>query len=150
MSGTKSRTKGASAERELAAELHDLLGVRLSRRLRQYQAGGCDLQVDEGQSGEVADLLRRCAIEVKRHATATQGQVAGWWTQAVAQAQAQGAIPVLAYREDRQEWRVVLPLAALLSGAPDDWGPQSTVELSLWGFAVWARECAGAEQRRAA
>lgn len=150
MSGKTSRTKGANAENEVAREIHDLLGVRMSRRLRQYQAGGCDLQVDEGQEGAVADLLRRLAIEVKRHATATQAQVAGWWRQAVEQAHAQGTIPCLAYREDRQQWRVVLPLNALISGAPADWSHQSTAELSLWGFATWARECPAETIRRAA
>ena len=55
MSGATSRTKGAAAERELAAALDELIGVRLTRRLDQARGGGHDLDLPHGATGPVAE-----------------------------------------------------------------------------------------------
>jgi hypothetical protein len=140
MSGTKSRTKGAVGEREFAAALHEHLGIKLVRRLRQYQSGGCDLEVSDDDTGPVAASLGRYGIEVKRHAKATPGLLASWWAQAEGQGQASGKVPVLAYREDWGQWRVVVPLRAIHPDFPAGPGLDLTADLSVPGFAAVVRE----------
>lgn len=109
--GLKSRTKGASGEREfinlLLAELIKRIDKvpTLKRNLRQYQEKGLD-----DVSG-----IPWARIEVKRYRTATDAQVAGWWIEAQQQAAGQDAAPVLAYRADKQQWRVVVPVWLLRS-----------------------------------
>lgn len=100
MSGAHSRRKGATGEREVARLILDLLGVPMRRRLAQYQSGGFDLEPADDD-----DLLAAYAIEVKRVRRATQGTVARWWRQTCAQAG--GKIPVLWFRGDGEEWRIV-------------------------------------------
>ncbi len=97
MTGSTSRTKGQSGERELAALLSDLTGRHIKRRVRQHD-GDADL---EGLPG--------WAIEVKRYRQATPALIAGWWDQACRQAERAGAAPILFYRVDRQDWRCVWP-----------------------------------------
>ena len=118
--GKTSRTKGAAAEREAAALLNDRLGLALTRRLTQYQSGGHDL---DGWPG--------VCIEVKRHRRATQGDIAQWWQQTLEQAQ--GEIPLLAYRADQQQWRFVI--------RPADWGgpTMEPAEVCIEGLVDWVR-----------
>lgn len=97
--GKASRTKGAAGEREFCnalSKLLDYMGVdsALSRNLSQTRDGGYDI-------AGLGDM----AIEVKR---AKQARVGDWWTQAAFQAQECNKFPVLAYRLDRREWRVVM------------------------------------------
>ena len=54
MTGAGSRRKGASGEREFAAALDDLLGIRLTRNLEQSRGGGHDLELPEDSAGPVA------------------------------------------------------------------------------------------------
>ena len=91
------RTKGASAERELA----DLLtgwaaqvgvSLELKRNLEQVRGGGHDLVGLEAYG---------MAVEVKR---VEQLALGAWWAQAVRQADAIGCIPVLAWRQNRKPW----------------------------------------------
>ena len=96
MSATQ-RNKGHAGERELAALLCHLTGHDVRRRVRQHQ-GDCDLEGLPGWS-----------VECKRYRSAEPCEVAGWWTQAVAQADRAGTWPVLFYRLDRQPWRCVWP-----------------------------------------
>ena len=136
---TNSRRKGASGEREFAAAVLDTVGVRLVRQLDQCRAGGFDLapEPDDGSAG--AARLRTFAVEVKRHRAVTPASVATWWAQAVRQADAAGLHPLLAWRADRQPWRVAVPLHLLVPGiAPAD-GPPHMATLSLDGFAATAR-----------
>ena len=141
MNGAGSRRKGASGEREFAAALHDLIGVRLSRRLTQARGGGHDLELPEGASGPVAEALSRLAVEVKRYATTPPGSLAQWWSQAVRQGEAAGLWPVLAYRPDRHPWRVRLPLACLRPDLYPVWpDPDLTADLPLAAFAALVRE----------
>ena len=118
MGGKTSRNKGARAEREFFALLQPVIDrvyechnervidavdydtrkletldpPQLKRNLAQYQEGGAD--------GVFPGWL---SIEVKRCEALS---VAKWWQQAQ---QAAGALtPVLAYRQSRQPWRVVM------------------------------------------
>ncbi|MCX8017309.1 MAG: hypothetical protein N2690_05350 [Rhodocyclaceae bacterium] len=109
MSGKTSRTKGQRGEREVAALIADLLGVQASRRCRQRESDSDILGVP-GWS-----------IEVKRRERADPADVARWWAQACAQAQAEGSIPCLWYRASRQPWRVMWPISVLLAGSGIVW-----------------------------
>lgn len=104
--GLKSRTKGKAGEREIAALLADLTGLQVKRRVRQHD-GDSDL---EGVPG--------WCIEVKRHARASRANIRNWWAQAVEQSERVNAVPVLLYRQDRDDWRAVWPLAAMLVQQP--------------------------------
>lgn len=95
-----SRRKGADGEREVARLIHDLVGVRMRRRLSQYQSGGFDLEPADGSS-----LLAGHAIEVKRGRRATQATVARWWQETCEQAG--NLTPVLWFRGDGEAWRVM-------------------------------------------
>ena len=142
MNGAGSRRKGASGEREFAAALHDLLGIRLARRLTQARGGGHDLELPAEASGPVAEALSRLAIECKRYSAAPPGSLAQWWSQAVRQAEAVGLWPALAFRPDRRPWSVRLPLACLRPDLiPEVWpDPDLTADLPLPAFAALVRE----------
>jgi Holliday junction resolvase len=115
MGKINSRTKGATAERELARILGDRLGITLQRNLDQWRAGGFDLIG-----------LDQLAIEVKRQENLNIG---AWWEQA--RRQATGKIPILAYRQSRRPWAIVVPLD-WLTGLPLD--PNQTAQISLDSF----------------
>src|SRR5689334_7934749 len=100
--GMKSRNKGKVGEREIAAIVRDLTGWEGRRKVRQLD-GESDL---EGVPG--------WCVEVKRHATATRGEVREWWCQTREQAEAEKAVPVLFYRKDRDEWRAVWPMSCTI------------------------------------
>jgi hypothetical protein len=95
-----SRAKGADAERELARVIRDHLGVRMVRNLEQYRRGGHDLVPHEDETGPVAAVLGRYAIEAKRYAKASQHLLKGWWAETCVQAERVGLLPCLCYRED--------------------------------------------------
>lgn len=137
-----SRNKGASGERELAGALFEELGVRLVRRLDQTRAGGHDLEPAPGQSGAVAALMGTLAIESKRYRAVSPGLIKGWWEQAARQARVARKTPVLAYRADRGEWRVRVPLSLIQPGLDHGGGPEWSAELSLAGFCFLIREAA--------
>ena len=119
------RRKGASGERELAGLLRELLGVDVTRNLMQARQGGADLL---GVTG--------WALEVKR---AARPRLTAWWLQACQQAEAVRLKPALAYRLDRQPWRVVLALRHVAAGF--EHAPTSMcVETDLEVFAALTRE----------
>ena len=129
--GMKWRTKGKTGEREIAALIRDLTGWDVKRRVRQHE-GGSDL---EG--------VPKWCVEVKRHARAARADVRGWWEQAARQATAERLLPVLFYRQDRDEWRAVWPVAvglALQTGCM--WsGYEWTCEGSVEACAAVASDC---------
>ena len=126
MSGARSRRKGQTGEREVAAMLSENLGGEFKRNLDQTRDGGGD--IDCG----------RYLVEVKR---VQRASVAAWWKQAVASAKRAGKVPCLWYRADRKPWRVVLPL-------PQAWETEHcwresldyAMETSPAGFYLVARE----------
>ena len=105
-----SRNKGASAEREFSNIIYQWAGIRLIRNLEQSRSGGFDLIVHPDELGQAADSFRTLAIECKRHCKATPGLIKAWWQQARMQADPHKLHPVLAYRADRQDWQVIVPL----------------------------------------
>lgn len=122
------RTKGARGENEIANLIADLTGWDVRRRVRQHD-GDSDIEGIPGWSAEV-----------KRHKTATAGEIGSWWDQAVAQAA--GKLPVLFYRLDRAGWRAVWPLAVLLTKQQSAmWtGIEWTATTSVEAWAAAARD----------
>lgn len=120
--GLMSRNKGKAGEREIAALLADLTGHSVKRRVRQRD-GDSDLEGVPGWS-----------VEVKRYAKATRSVIRGWWLQAVAQAAPDASIPVLLYRQDRDEWRAVWPLSITLTAKAEgawlhyEWTTEGSIE----------------------
>ena len=88
-----SRTKGASAEREVFKIISDSLGIKVERNLVQTREGGSDTVVGDW------------AIEVKRQETLS---INAWWEQAVEQALRVNKKPMLIYRKSRMPWKVVI------------------------------------------
>jgi len=142
MGAINSRQKGASSEREFASLIHDHLGIKLVRVLDQSRGGGFDLAPAPNQEGPVVDAVRGLAIECKRYGNITPHLMARFWAQAVRQAEAAGLIPALAWRADRQPWKVTIPLA-WLAGMGESREIEYTVTLSVEGFALAVRELAG-------
>ena len=94
MNGRGSRLKGKGGEREFAKLLQEGLGIEFNRNLDQVRNGGYDLVG-----------LDKLAIEVKRCETLC---IPAWWRQAISQAK-EGQTPVLAYRQSRMPWTVIVP-----------------------------------------
>jgi hypothetical protein len=124
-----SRNKGKAGEREAAALVRDLTGWDVRRRVRQH-GGDSDLEGVPGWS-----------VEVKRHRSATRGDLAGWWRQAATQAGVHN-VPVLLYRPDRADWRAVWPLAVLLIDQRADYwqGYEWTADTTVEAWAAAARQ----------
>ena len=134
-----SRAKGASSEREFAGLIHDHLGVKLVRVLDQSRGGGFDLAPAPDQSGPVVEAVRGLAIECKRYGSITPHLMTRFWSQAVRQAEAAGLIPALAWRADRQPWRVTIPLA-WLCGMGTSLDLEFTATLAVEAFCLAVRE----------
>lgn len=94
MNGRGRRNKGKAGEREFAKLLGEALGIEFNRNLDQVRNGGYDLIG-----------LEQLAIEVKRQENLAVGS---WWKQALSQAK-EGQTPILAYRQSRKPWTVVVP-----------------------------------------
>lgn len=105
--GINIRTKGQEGEREVARAMNSIVesvltkhGIALpdkpivQRNQNQSAVGGSDLTNPF-----------HLAIEVKRQEALS---VNTWWKQCCAAAVADGAIPVLVYRRNKQAWSVVL------------------------------------------
>lgn len=112
-----SRTKDAAGERDFAQALLDELGVKLERNLQQARNGGHDLIVVG--NCPIAQRLNRYAIEVKRYRQPTDGLISDWWHQACQQAKEINRTPLVAFRGDRQPWRIIVPLGELSTGLPE-------------------------------
>lgn len=101
MKGRMSRNKGAAAEREFCAILSDHLGAVVQRKLGQARDSGADVHVGKFR------------IEVKRRETLA---IPAWCRQAEAACMEDPAnlVPVVAYRTNGQQWRVVILLEDFL------------------------------------
>lgn len=93
------RDKGKAGELEFIKLVRHLTGdgVVLERNLGQSRSGGDDLNGHPLFS-----------FEIKRRKSVTDAMVTGWWQQAVDQALTRGKQPVLAWRQDKQCWRVMV------------------------------------------
>lgn len=117
----ESRTKGAGFERTIANALHDELGIKFARDLRQYQQSEYgDLVAD--------DPAWPYLLELKRYKDGPIGGSDKWWQQAQTAADRAGKEPVLVYKYDRKPVRCVL----MLQGAKAD--------VSFEDFCYLARE----------
>jgi hypothetical protein len=106
-----SKTKGLSAERDVAKLIFDFTGIKLIRNLEQTRSGGHDLIVHPDEVGPVADNFRQLAIESKRYQQANPCNIKKWWEQTVEQAERASYLePILIYRADRRDWTVIAPL----------------------------------------
>lgn len=94
-----SRTKGASAEREVFKIISECLGIKVERNLVQTREGGSDTTVGDW------------AIEVKRQEVLN---IQSWWRQAVEQAMRVNKNPMLIYRKSRMPWKVIVFVKDLL------------------------------------
>jgi hypothetical protein len=101
--------------------------------------GGHDLTAPG--TDPVSLALDAYAIEVKRYRAFTPAMLAGFWQQAEAQAQRAAKVPALAFRADRQEWRVLVPLSLLSGAFHTRWaGHEWTAEISVPAFCCLVRE----------
>lgn len=124
--GSKSRNKGAAGERELILEIEQWTGIRLERNLSQAFGGGHDLIG-----------LDHWAIECKRYASISNADKATFWKQAVEQAARVGKIPAVCFRQDRDQWRVLVPYPTDLYDIKDF---RRSAEVSLELFCGLIRE----------
>jgi hypothetical protein len=89
----------------------------------------------------VQATLNLFAFECKRYAAITPALLSKFWQQAESQARSVAKIPALAYRGDRQAWRVLVPLNSISEAFPETWeGYEWTAELSMEAFAALVRE----------
>lgn len=127
MARINSRTKGKTAERELINALKELLPAsmtaELSRNLEQTRSGGHDVIGLEGW-----------APEVKRYASVKPADLVRFWIQATEQAINAKAKPVLFYREDRRDWRVLLRASDVLPNRTPSDTYEDTLETGLVFF----------------
>lgn len=95
--GRKSRTKGATFEREVAARFKAVFGDDVKRRLGQARDSGHDI---DGTWPFVVECKRRAKIGVTP-----------WFAQAtVASARVPGGIPIVVMRADNEKPLVVITL----------------------------------------
>ena len=133
-----SRAKGASSEREFAKRIQDQLGIKLVRNLEQSRGGGADLVVDSNTTGPLADIFRKLAIELKRYTRVTPANIEHFWVQVQREAKEIKGTPILAYRANFEEWKVVCHRSFLnpvfTDGDPWDAPLSETVTLSVETF----------------
>ena len=128
-----SRRKGASFERQIAAELHDHTGIRFKRNLTQYQ---------EKDHGDLipSDPAFPFECECKAYATGTDCKPA-WEEQAATAAQKSGRLPAVIYKFDFHPVRVRIgedALAEAYGSQPMNAGLK--MDVSVQDFAAIARE----------
>lgn len=94
-----SHVKGAAGERQFCQAVKNFTNgtVCLHRNLDQPRDAGYDLVGHEF-----------FAFEIKRRKMVTDHMIKKWWQQAVDQAVGKNKQPVLAWRQDKQQWRVMI------------------------------------------
>jgi ribosomal protein L25 (general stress protein Ctc) len=127
-----SRNKGSGYELEIARTLFDLTGITFKRDLEQVRAG---------EHGDLvaSDPAWPFVIECKRRATGTGCQV-GWKVQAATAAVAQGKLPAVIYRFDRQSTRVAVPFSAIARAFGGEVVSDEWAEITVDGLVFLARE----------
>jgi hypothetical protein len=98
MTGRMSRNKGARGENELAAMLSDELGTVVKRKLGQARDGADDIEIGKFR------------IEVKRRETLAVMQ----WCRQIEACTPKDQIPLVVFRQNGQEWRVVMRMKDLI------------------------------------
>ncbi len=131
----------AKCGREVAVLLTERLGITIERRWKEPSEGGCMLTVpDECQSG-TAGLLRRMAIHVRHFECEAGPYLAEWWIEAEDHLDEPDQMLVLAYKEKRSPWRLLVPLGMFLPrlDVPFE-GVEYTAELSLDAFVAVVKD----------
>lgn len=140
--GALSRRKGAVFEREIAGELHLLLGITFQRDLEQCR---------EDERGDLIadDPDFPFLIECKRWAKGN-GCKREWWAQAVAAALKAEKRPAVIYRYDGLKARVCLSAQDVVECITrGDWsGAVHLMDMDLEAFAYVAREGMAAALKR--
>ena len=113
---------------EFAQLISSELSIEVLNRKKSHQGEKCFLSARETVS-PIEQALDRFAIEVVSKVV-TPGNISSWWAEAVVLARAAEKIPCLAYRPNRGEWRLRVPLTAVQEGMPEG----EPAELSLTGF----------------
>ena len=104
------KRKGTAGEHELAAILRDA-GIRAYRNDQIYRGGKGNPDVSAEVCGQ------KLHIEVKRVEKLNVPEAV---KQAITDA-AEGSLPVVAHRRNREQWLITLPLAALLDVLKEGW-----------------------------
>ena len=99
------RTKGKRGENQVKTQYLDHLGIRLKRDLEQYRAADHGDLLPDFQDG---DFDWPFCIEVKTYGTTADKHRPAWWEQVRKAAKSQKLIPVLWYKYDRRDWRIVM------------------------------------------
>jgi len=120
-----SKRKGDEGEREFSNLMRDKYDIRITRNLQQTRQGGHDL-----------DGLPGIALEVKKRRVITQAKIRGFWKQARRQADDVGKEPALAYRGDREKWRVLVDMGYFHNNASG-----ILADLSVQGFLHFLGYC---------
>lgn len=130
-----SRNKGAGFERQIAADLHALLGITFKRDLDQYR------QRDRG------DLIPDDAafpflIECKKTARILTACDPAWWAQAERAAISEGKRPAVIWASDRRQIRVTIRARdAMECISRGQWSAENhLIETTMDGFAYLCRE----------
>jgi hypothetical protein len=99
-----SRDKGTRGEYAVIKLIEELLGIKLKRDVEQYR------QADRGDLILAEDADWPFCVEVKTYSSSSLSVThrPAWWQQVEKASAAHGLIPVLFYKYDRYEWRVVL------------------------------------------
>jgi Holliday junction resolvase len=124
--GAMQRNKGSRAENQFAAMLTDSLGFEIKRSLGQARDGGADIKLGPFQ------------IQIKH---AMRPQIKAWWQQTCQDAFKGNGAPVLAYKINRQGWRIRVRMQELI-GNNEAWtyDHQYTEELDYAGFILRIRK----------
>lgn len=130
------RQKGANGERQLAAQLNEIVNALLlkhglpvpgkpviQRNQNQSAVGGNDLSNTFG-----------LGIEVKRQENLN---VEAWWRQCVDAAARNHEFPVLVYRQNKSAWRVVMSVWAQLPEGAGSAAAQMRAEIKWETFLGW-------------
>jgi len=130
-----SRSKGKRGEYAVIDLIQENLGIKLKRDIEQYRAGDRgDLIAPDGADWPFC-------IEVKSH---SKGFIhkPEWWRQVAKAAAAQGKMPVLFYKFDRLEWRLVLKAntVSFAMGGTLDHSNDILLTMDAGSFFYFARE----------
>lgn len=103
------RTKGASAERDIANQLNDIIRkILLENEVSDINNPNYYVQRNQNQSAVGGNDLNNTygfGIEVKRQETLS---INTWWKQCTKAAFEANEIPVLLYRQTRKPWKCIM------------------------------------------
>ncbi len=127
-----SKQKGDSGERDFINEFKLICNVELKRNRDQTAEGGHDLLIARRSSNIARFIDDRYAIEVKRRGKIKPNDMIRFWEQARKQADEAQRYPLLAYREDYRQWRMLVPIMWHFTQTID-----GTADMSLLGACKW-------------